>query len=136
LTGQDLETVAADFEDPAAKLAQLSHLEDAALHRRLGDRLAPLLSEFEQGPIHAMYSEVVPTLRAADPTGLILREPDYFGNIGIPAPMPPLADTAWAYSPQDTTSWWTPRRCRWPATPASPRSSSAPRRPPSGSGCR
>src|SRR5699024_4567139 len=96
LTGQDLETVAADFEDPAAKLA---HPADAARRRRLGDRLAPLLSEFEQGPIHAMYAEVVPTLRAADPTGLILREHGYFGNIGIPAPMPPLADTAWAYSP-------------------------------------
>src|SRR5699024_10192955 len=39
---QDLETVAADFEDPAAKLAPLSPLEDAALHRRLGARLAPL----------------------------------------------------------------------------------------------
>src|SRR5699024_5808762 len=49
LTGQDLEAVAANFEDPAAKLAQLSHLEDAALHRRLGDRLAPLLAEIEQG---------------------------------------------------------------------------------------
>src|SRR5699024_12073924 len=99
LTGQDLEAVVADFEDPAAKLAQLSHLEDAALHRRLGDRLAPLLAEIEQGPIHDFYSEVVPALRAADPTGLILREHDYFGNIGIPAPLPPLADTAWAYSP-------------------------------------
>src|SRR5699024_7272669 len=79
LTGPDLETVAANFEDPAATLAQRSHLEDAALHRRLGDRLAPPLSEFEQGPIHTMYSEVVPALRAADPTGLILREHDYFG---------------------------------------------------------
>ena len=99
LTGQDLEAVVADFEDPAAKLAQLSHLEDAALHRRLGDRLAPLLAEIEQGPIHTFYSEIVAALRAVDPAGLILREHDYFGNIGIPAPVPPLEDAAWAYSP-------------------------------------
>lgn len=99
LTGQDLAAVAADFEDPAAKLAQLSHLEDQGLHRELGDRLTPLLAEVEQGPIHALYSQIVPALRAGDPVGLILREHDYFGNIGIPAPVPPLADPAWAYSP-------------------------------------
>ena len=93
------EAVAADFEDPAAKLALLAHLEDPALHRELGDRLSPLLAEIEQGPIHALYTQIVPALRAADPTGLILREHDYFGNVGIPAPIPPLEDSAWAYSP-------------------------------------
>src|SRR5699024_386160 len=77
----------------------LSHLEDAALHRRLGDRLAPLLAEIEQGPIHGFYSEVVPALRAVAPTGLILREHDYFGNMGIPPPLPPLEVAAWASSP-------------------------------------
>lgn len=99
LTGQEPAAVAADFVDPAARLAQLSHLEDPALHRRLGDRLAPLLAEVEQGPIHDFYSQIVPALRGADPAGLILREHDYFANIGIPAPVPPLEDHAWAYSP-------------------------------------
>lgn len=41
LTGQDPMAVAADFTDPQAKLAQLVHLDDPALHRRLRDELAP-----------------------------------------------------------------------------------------------
>lgn len=98
-TGQNPAALARDFADPEAKLAQLGHLDDPALHRRLGDAIAPLLEPFEQGPVHEFYADVVHRVRAEDPTGLILREHDYFGNIGIPAPVPPLEDRTWAYSP-------------------------------------
>lgn len=98
-TGQDPAAVARDFADPEAKLAQLGHLDDPALHRRLGDTIAPLLESFEHGSVHALYTDVVRLVRAEDQTGLILREHDYFGNTGIPAPVPPLQDHAWAYSP-------------------------------------
>ncbi|WP_394216397.1 glycoside hydrolase family 5 protein [Brachybacterium vulturis] len=99
LTGQDPEEVRADFADPAAKLSQLAQLEDPSLHRALGDRVAPMLAEFEQGPVHALYTAAARAIREADPRGLILREHDYFGNIGIPAAIPPLPDPAWVYSP-------------------------------------
>lgn len=98
-TGQDPQQVMADFTDPPAKLAQLAQLEDPGVHRALGDQLAPLLAEIEQGSVHDLYTQVVPALRSADATGLILREHDYFGNLGLPAPIPPLEDHAWVYSP-------------------------------------
>src|SRR5699024_1636007 len=85
--------------DPQAKLAQLAHLDDPALHRRLGDELAPRLATFEEQSVHEFYTRAVAQIRAADPEGLILREHDYFGNLGIPVPMPALDDHAWAYSP-------------------------------------
>lgn len=99
LTGQDPMTVAADFTDPQAKLAQLAHLDDPALHRRLGDELAPMLATFEEQSVHGFYTRVVTRIREADPDGLILREHDYFGNLGIPVPLPALEDHAWVYSP-------------------------------------
>lgn len=99
LIGQSPEQVAAAFSDPEQKLALLAHLEDPALHRALGDQVAPLLAPHEQGPLHEMYCQVAAVLREADPDGLILREHDYFGNIGVPAPIPPLPDHAWVYSP-------------------------------------
>lgn len=99
LIGRSPEQVAAAFSDPEQKLALLAHLEDASLHRELGDRVSPLLADHEQGPLHAMYQQVAQVVRAADADGLILREHDYFGNIGIPAPLPPLEDRSWVYSP-------------------------------------
>ena len=42
---------------------------------------------------------MVAGLRAVDPDGLILREHDYFANLGIPSGQPPLTDSAWLYSP-------------------------------------
>lgn len=99
LTGQDPMVVAVDFTAPQAKLAQLAHLDDPALHRRLGDELAPTLATFEEESVHGLYTRVVARIRAADGKGLILREHDYFGNLGIPAAIPVLDDRAWAYSP-------------------------------------
>lgn len=98
-TGQDPQHVLADFEQPERKLAQLAHLEDPEVHRRIGDAVAPLLAGFEQGPVRALYEQVLPAIRQHDPDGLILREHDYFANIGIPAAIEPLPDCAWAYSP-------------------------------------
>ena len=98
-TGQDPRAVALDFTDPGAKLAQLAHLEDPAVHRRVGDAVAPLLAGFEQEAVHGLFTRAVPGIRAHDPHGLILREHSYFSNIGIPAAIPPLEDRAWAYSP-------------------------------------
>lgn len=98
-TGQDPAQVFADFSEPERKLAQLAHLEDPAVHRRIGDTIAPLLASFEQQQVHGLYERIVPAIREHDPHGLILREHDYFANIGIPAAITPLADHAWAYSP-------------------------------------
>lgn len=99
VTGQDPAQVFADFEVPERKLAQLARLEDPAVHRRIGDAISPLLAEFEQTHVHGLYQRIVPAIREHDEHGLILREHDYFSNIGIPAAITPLADHAWAYSP-------------------------------------
>jgi endoglycosylceramidase len=99
LTGQDPARVAADFSDPGAKLALLGRLEDPAVHRGIGDAVAPLLASFERDAVGGLYARVVPVIRACDPDGLILREHNYFSNLGVPSAMPALDDDAWVYSP-------------------------------------
>lgn len=98
-TEQDPTQVFADFEVPERKLAQLAHLEDPAVHRRIGDTIAPLLTGFEQEQVHGLYQRIVAAIREHDREGLILREHDYFANIGIPVAIDVLEDHAWAYSP-------------------------------------
>ncbi len=98
ITGQDPERVAADFEQPDAKLAQLAHLDDVAVHRAIGDALAEPAARIEQ-VIHGLYERCRAQIRRHDPQGIVLREHNYFGNLGIPAAIPPLLDENWVYSP-------------------------------------
>lgn len=96
---EDPATIAADLEDPERKFARLQDIEDPPVHRAIGDRVASLLTPFETGPAHALYTQVAKQIRARDEQLLILREHSYFSNIGVPAAIPLLEDATWAYSP-------------------------------------
>lgn len=98
-TGQELGQVMADFMEPEAKFAQLARLDDQAVHRGVGDHVAPLLAAFERDAVAPLMQKVADAIRAVDPAGLLLREHNYFANLGIPSGQPPLADDAWVYSP-------------------------------------
>lgn len=98
-TGQDPQLVAVDFASPEAKFAQLGLLDEVATHRAIGDAVAPLLAAFERDAVAPFMDKVTRAIRAVDPDGLILREHDYFANLGIPSGQPPLDDSAWLYSP-------------------------------------
>ncbi|MDO5676785.1 MAG: cellulase family glycosylhydrolase [Propionibacteriaceae bacterium] len=103
LTGQDPMQVAADWEDPEKKFAQLQRLDDADLHRALGDAVAPALAEFDTGPVADFYERVGGAIRAAGHQHIILRENTYLSNMGVPclAPLPegigPVAFSPHAY---------------------------------------
>ncbi|WP_163544044.1 glycoside hydrolase family 5 protein [Occultella kanbiaonis] len=98
-TGQDPSQTAADFGDPEAKFAQLGRLDDVAVHRQVGDAVAPFLAAFEAEAVAPLMQRVTEAIRAADPAGLVLREHSYFANLGVPSGQPPLDDPAWVYSP-------------------------------------
>ncbi len=98
-TGQDPDTVAAEFMHPDMKLSQLERLDDVAVHRAIGDTVAPLLAAFEKQAVAPMMARVAAAVRAVDSHTLILREHSYFANLGIPSGQPPLEDDAWVYSP-------------------------------------
>lgn len=99
VTGQDPEALFADFSDPEAKFAQLSRLDEEAVHREIGDMMHPMVAAFETDVVAPFMARVRDAVRAKDPSGLILREHDYFANLGIPSGQPPLADENWVYSP-------------------------------------
>lgn len=98
-TGQDPQRMAEDFASPEAKFAQLARLDDVATHRAVGDAVAPLLETFERGSVAPFMAKVAAAIRAVDPDRLLLREHDYFANLGVPSGQPPLHDDAWLYSP-------------------------------------
>lgn len=98
-TGQELERLIADFAHPERKFAQLAHLEDAGVHRAIGDAVGPLLRAFESEAVHPLMARVAHAIREAGGRGLIAREHNYFANLGIPSGQPPLEDPAWVYSP-------------------------------------
>lgn len=100
LTGQDPLRLAAEWEDPAAKLAQLQRLDDPELHRALGDAVAAALAGFDAGPVHEFHLRVGGAIRAAGHRHLILRENTYLSNMGVPslAPLPEAIDPV-AFSP-------------------------------------
>ena len=98
-TGQDPETIAAEFMDPERKLAQLQRLDDVAVHRAIGNTIAPLLATFEKNAVAPMMARVAAAIRAVDAHTLLLREHSYFANLGIPSGQPPMQDAAWIYSP-------------------------------------
>ena len=103
LTVQDPMRVAADWEDPEAKFAQLQHLDDPELHRALGDAVAPALAEFDASPVAEFYQRVGGAIRSAGHEHVILRENTYLSNMGVPclAPLPegigPVAFSPHAY---------------------------------------
>lgn len=99
VTGQDPEQLFADFSDPEGKFAQLAHLEDEQVHRQIGDLIHPLVAAFETERVAPFMSLVARAVRAHDQDGLILREHDYFANLGIPSGQPTLDDANWSYSP-------------------------------------
>lgn len=92
-------SLAADFSDPQAKFSQLDHLNDEDVHRQIGDSLHPLVAAFETELVAPLMARVVSAVRQVDPHTLILREHNYFANLGIPSGQPPLEDSNWAYSP-------------------------------------
>lgn len=98
-TDQQPEQLLADFADPEAKLRQLAHLDDEPVHRAVGDAVHPLVAEFEQQSVAPFMARVAQAVRAVDPHTLILREHDYFANLGIPSGQPPLDDAGEVYSP-------------------------------------
>ncbi len=98
-TGQDPDRVAAEFMDLEMKLSQLKRLDDVAVHRMIGDTVAPLLAAFEKNAVAPMMARVADAIRAADPDSLLLREHSYFANLGIPSGQPPLEDASCVYSP-------------------------------------
>ena len=98
-TGQDPDRVAEEFMHPDMKMSQLERLDDVAVHRAVGDTVAPLLATFEKRAVAPMMTRVAAAIRAVDPDALLLREHSYFANLGIPSGQPPLEDTAWVYSP-------------------------------------
>jgi endoglycosylceramidase len=98
-TGQDPQALAADFSDPQAKFSQLDHLNDEDVHRQIDDSLHPLVAAFETELVAPLMARVVSAVRQVDPHTLILREHNYFANLGIPSGQPPLEDSNWAYSP-------------------------------------
>ncbi len=99
VTGQDPERLFADFSTPEAKFAQLARLDDEAVHRQIGDAIHPLVAEFESKFVAPFMARVREAVRMQDTHSLILREHDYFANLGIPSGQPPLADGNWVYSP-------------------------------------
>lgn len=99
VSGQDPEQVFADFADPEAKFAQLARLDDVNVHRQVGDAVHPLVADFETQFVGPFMQRVRDAIRARDPHTMILREHDYFANLGVPSGQPPLDDTNWAYSP-------------------------------------
>ena len=98
-TGQDPEQLFADFADPEAKFAQLARLDDESVHRAIGDAVHPILAQLETDVIAPFMAKVAAAVRTVDTNGLILREHDYFANLGVPSGQPPLDDANWAYSP-------------------------------------
>ena len=99
VTGQEPEQVFADFADQEAKFAQLARLEDVETHFQIGDMVAGLVAAFESDAVAPLMARVAAAIRTVDAGTLILREHDYFANIGIPSGQPPLDDANWAYSP-------------------------------------
>ncbi len=98
-TGQDPETVAAEFMHPDMRMFQLERLNDIPVHRAIGDTVAPLLAAFEKNSVAPMMARVAAAVRAVDAETLLLREHSYFANLGIPSGQPALEDPAWVYSP-------------------------------------
>lgn len=98
-TGQAFDDVMGDFTDPQRKLSQLGHLDDSARHRAIGDAMEPIVRDFETRAIAPMFRKVAEAIRSVDSSSLIIREHNYFSNIGIPAGSPALDDAAWVYSP-------------------------------------
>lgn len=98
-TGQRPEQLLVDFDDPEAKLRQLAHLDDEAVHRAVGDAVHPLVAAFEQQSVAPLMACVAAAVRGVDPHRLILREHGYFANLGIPSGQPPLGDPGEVYSP-------------------------------------
>lgn len=98
-SGQDPETVFADFADPEAKFAQLVKLDDESVHREVGDSVHPLVAAFESESVAPFMARVQAAVRTKDPLTLILREHNYFANLGVPSGQPSLDDTNWSYSP-------------------------------------
>lgn len=99
VTGQDPQQVFADFNDPHAKLNQLARLEDESTYREVGDAIAPLVAAFETEFVAVLMQRVAAAIRTVDTTAFIAREHSYFANMGVPSGQPPLADSAWLYSP-------------------------------------
>lgn len=97
--GADPEQLAADFTDPDGKLELLARLEDASLHRQVGDAVAHLVARFETEHVAPFLAKVTAAVRSTGTAKLIAREHSYFANIGIPSGQPPLVDANWAYSP-------------------------------------
>ncbi|WP_158600447.1 glycoside hydrolase family 5 protein [Tessaracoccus antarcticus] len=98
-TGQDHNQIAAEFMEPDTKLSQLERLDDVAVHRAIGNTVAPLLAAFEKQAVAPMMARVAAAVRAVDPDSLLVREHSYFANLGIPSGQPPLNDHSWVYSP-------------------------------------
>ncbi len=98
-TGQDPKTVAVEFMHPEMRMFQLERLNDIAVHRAIGDTIAPLLAAFEKQAVAPMMARVAVAVRGVDSDSLLLREHSYFANLGIPPGQPPLEDQAWVYSP-------------------------------------
>lgn len=99
VTGQDPQRIAEAFASPEDKFAQLARLDDIATHRAVGDAVAPFLEAFEREAVGPFMDNVAVAVRAVDPDALLLREHDYFANLGVPSGQPPLNDRAWLYSP-------------------------------------
>ncbi len=98
-TGQDPEQLFTDFAEPEAKFVQLDRLNDEAVYRAIGDAVHPLVAAFETSDVAPFMEKVREAVRTADAETIILREHNYFANLGIPSGQPALDDAQWAYSP-------------------------------------
>ncbi|WP_203568531.1 glycoside hydrolase family 5 protein [Aestuariimicrobium ganziense] len=83
-TGQDLDDVMASWGSDEGKLEQLAHLDDVAVHRAVGDQVAPALQPFDE-VVQGFYDRVWWAVRAAGFARLLLREHTYFSNTGVPS---------------------------------------------------
>lgn len=90
--------------DPAVHGEVLRLLENPSHFRAMHAAAAPLTTEFEQQTLGPFYQRIANAVRLIDRNGIILREHNYFCNMGIPCQAHPLCLENGARDPQQAYS--------------------------------
>lgn len=70
----------------------LNALDEPARHRRLLQALEPMMQQFEQDKLTAMYRRVHQAVREVNDNGIFFLEPLVLANTGVPTFIEPLSD--------------------------------------------
>ena len=92
------------FMDPGQKARGLSLLDNKAYYKRLGQTALAPVRAFEHEVLEPFYNKIAASVRAVTDRGILLRENNYFSNMGIPCQARPIRsgdsrDPLQAYSP-------------------------------------